>query len=421
MANWWDSYVTDTPSYLDPNLTGGASSSSFYDPSQSWNAPSTNWWDAVPSYSNFNTAPVQGVNDYSWLYNPQYSDSSVSQNWSNTPISSSNGLFGTGITGSQLLSSGLQLAGGLFAGNSAQNAAQTSADAQLRAAQIAANAAKFKPVGVTTNFGSSRFGYDANGNLSSAGYQLSPQMQAQQNALLGTSNNSLAQFQGIQAATAPMGQSAQTLFNLGQGYLSTSPQEQAQKYYQDQMALLQPSNERTLSELMNTLQQQGRMGLATGGTSTMAAANPALEAYYNSILQQQNTIAADATKGGMDYAKFGTGIVGAGGDMLNSMFNTQSNAFKPYQTALGGAKTIEGLGQNAMDLGINIGTNGTASNALSGQLLSNGMTNAANTMQPANAYSPWGGLLSGAGSALQNYQSQTAPMRFDPYTGKALT
>lgn len=421
MANWWDSYVTDTPSYLDPNLTEGAGSSSFYDPSQSWNAPSTNWWDAVPSYNNFNTLPVQGTNDYSWLYSPQYNNSSVSQNWWDAPTSSSNGLFGTGITGSQLLSGGLQLAGGLFAGNSAQNAAQTSADAQLRAAQIAANAAKFKPVGVTTNFGTSQFGYDANGNLNSAGYQLSPQMQAQQNALLGTSNNSLAQFQGTQAATAPMGQSAQTLFNLGQGYLSTSPQQQAQKYYQEQMALLQPSNERTLSELMNTLQQQGRMGLATGGTSTMAAANPALEAYYNSLLQQQNQLAADATQGGMGYAKFGAGIVGTGGDLLNSMFNTQQKAFQPYQTALGGAQTIEGLGQNAMDLGINIGAKGTASNAQSGALLAQGMTNASNTIQE-NASSPWGTLLSGAGKIFQNYQNQqTAPIRFDPYTGKALT
>lgn len=421
MANWWDSYVTDTPSYLDPNLTGGASSSSFYDPSQSWNAPSINWWDAVPSYSNFNTAPVQGVNDYSWMYSPQYGDSTVSQNWATPPASSSNGLFGTGITGSQLLSSGLGLAGGLLNSNAAQNAAQTSADAQLQAAQIAANAAKFKPVGVTTNFGTSQFGYDANGNLNSAGYQLSPQLQTQQNALMGIANNNLAQFQGAQAATAPMGQSAQTLFNLGQGYLSTSPQEQAQKYYQDQMALLQPSNERTLAELQNTLQQQGRMGLATGGTSTMAAANPALEAYYNSLLQQQNQLAANATQGGMDYAKFGAGIVGTGGDLLKSMFNTQNNAFQPYQTAFGGAQTIEGLGQNALDQGINIGAKGTASNAQSGALLAQGLTNAANTMQPANAYSPWAGLLSGAGNALQNYQTQANPVKFDPYTGKALT
>jgi len=326
-----------------------------------------------------------------------------------------------GKYGANILSTAAQLGGGYLQGQAASDAAATSAQAQIRAAQIAADAAKFRPVGVTTNFGSSNFGYDQNGNLINAGYSLSPLMQGQQNSLLGASNPLLKQFTDAQANTAPMGQSAQTLFNLGQGYLSTSPQQQAQKYYQDQMALLQPSNERTLAELQNTLQQQGRMGLATGGTSTMAAANPALEAYYNALLQQQNQLAANATQGGMDYTKFGAGVVGTGGDLLNSMFNTQRNAFQPYQTALGGAQTIEGLGQNAMDLGINIGAKGTASNAQSGALLAQGMTNAANTIQE-NASSPWGTLLSGAGKIFQNYQNQqTAPIRFDPYTGKALT
>jgi len=50
---------------------------------------------------------------------------------------------------------------------------------------------------------------------------------------------------------------------------------------------------------------------------------------------------------------------------------------------------MEGLAQNAMDQGINIGAKGTAASTTSGQLLANGLSNAANTMQPANAYNPW--------------------------------
>jgi len=313
-----------------------------------------------------------------------------------------------------LLGTGANLLGGYLSGESAQQAAQTQSDAIIKAAQIAADAAKFKPVGVTTGFGSSNFGYDANGNLISAGYTLTPEMQAQQQQLLGASGGLLNQFTGAQGATAPMSEAARRAMALGQGYLATSPQEQAAKYMADQQALLATGRERDLSGLMSKLQAQGRMGLATGATSTgMGAANPMLEAYYNAQRQQDLGLAAQATQGGMDYAKFGAGMVGTGGDLLSSMYGVQSAAYNPYKTALGGAQTIEGLGQNAMDLGINIGAKGTAGAATAGNLLGSGMASAAGVMAPANAYSPWGSLLSGAGSAMQQY-------KFDPMTGKAL-
>ena len=51
---------------------------------------------------------------------------------------------------SALISGGLSLLGGAMQGDSARRAAQTSADAQIRAAQIAADSARFRPVGITT-------------------------------------------------------------------------------------------------------------------------------------------------------------------------------------------------------------------------------------------------------------------------------
>ena len=118
---------------------------------------------------------------------------------------------------------------------------------------------------------------------------------------------------------------------------------------------------------------------------------------------------------------FGAGLVGTGGDLYKAMYGTQSAAYNPYQTALGGATYLEGLGQNAMDLGINLGNTATAANRASGGLLAQGMTNAAQTMQPANAYSPWGSLIAGAGSTLSNYGQQNQPYAFDPYTGKPIS
>lgn len=408
MANWWDSYTTDTPSYLDLNLTDFSSPSTQIDLSNS--SPQTSWWDSVAAYNENPTI--------NWWDTPQYNTNvttdtpSTGNWWDSVPSFLSSGA-------GALLSGGAQLAGGLLSGNAAKGAAQTGADAQLQAARIAADAAKFRPVGVTTNFGSSNFGYDTNGNINSAGYSLSPQLKSQQNTLMGASNPLLSQFTGAQAATAPMGQAANTMMGLGNSYLSTTPQQQAQQYMNEQQALLAAPRANELAGIQERLNAQGRGGLAIGGNVGQMATNPEYAAYYNALRQQDLELASKATQAGMDYAKFGGNMVSAGGNMLNSMYGTQSAAFTPYNTALGGAADIEKLGQNAMDTGINIGAKGTAANAQSGLLLANGMTNAAHTMQPANAYSPLGTGLMNIGSTLGQY-GQSGQYRFDPFTGKAI-
>ena len=310
-----------------------------------------------------------------------------------------------GISNGSLLTTGLNTIGGLIQGQAATGAAQTQADAQIRAAQIAADAAKFKPVGVTTGFGSSQFGFDANGNLNSAGYNLTPEMKAQRDALIGQSTGLLAQAGGAQAATAPMGQAAQTMMGLGQGYLGSTPQEQAQKYLNDQLGLLSPQRASDMAKLQAEMQAQGRGGFAIGGgVNGQGAANPQLQALYNAQMQQNNQLAANATQGGMDYATFGANMVGNGGNLLSSMYGVQNNAYTPYTTALTGANTVEGLGQNAMTMGANLGNTATAASAAAGRLQGQGITNAANTMAPANAYSPWANILGGAGNLFSQYK-----------------
>ena len=88
--------------------------------------------------------------------------------------------------------------------------------------------------------------------------------------------------------------------------------------------------------------------------STLGASNPELEALYNAQKMQQLQLAARDPRG-MDYAKFGTAMAGAGGNLLNSMYGTQVAAFNPYNTALTGANTLEGMGQQAMNLGTTLG------------------------------------------------------------------
>lgn len=322
--------------------------------------------------------------------------------------------LGNALTSNGVLSTAANTAGAALNAQAAKDAAQTQADAQIRAAQIAADAAKFRPIGVTTNFGKSQFGYDANGNLSSAGYTLNPQLQGQQNQLMGASQGMLDQFTGAKAATAPMGQAAQSMMTLGQGYLATDPQAQAAKYYADQQAILAPQRASDMAALQAQMQAQGRGGFAIGGgVGGQGAANPQLQAMLNAQMQQNTQLSANATQGGMDYAKFGGAMVGAGGDMLSSMYDTQKAAYSPYYTAISGANTLENMGQGAMTLGTNLGNTATAASAAAGRLQGQGMTDAAATMAPANAYSPWGAMLSGAGQATAGY-------KFDPMTGKAL-
>ena len=313
------------------------------------------------------------------------------------------------------------LFGGYLSGEAATQAAQTQAAAQVEAARIAAEAARFRPVGVTTRFGQSQFGYDPQGNLTSAGYQLSPELRAQQDALMINSGQNLAQWQQATQLAAPLQTGAQRAMELGQGYLARTPQEQAAQYMSEQQGLLAPGRERELAALQNRLQAQGRGGLAIGGTSTgMMAANPEMEAYYNSIRQQDLGLAAQATQGGQQYATFGAGLMGTGGDLLKQMYGTQTAAFQPYQTALGGAQQLEQLGQEPMNLGASLGSTASAAAAAAGNAQAQGMWGAAQTMQPANAYSPWGALLSGAGQAIGQYGQQQQQYRFDPFTGRAL-
>ncbi len=363
-------------------------------------------WDGLSNTATY--APDTSYNGLGEFTADPYPQGAATGNWYDSILSGAK----AASPYAGLLAAGLKLGGGYLAGKSAVDAAQTSSDAQIKAAQIAAESAKFRPVGITTNFGSSNFTKDAQGNVTGAGYTLSPEMLAQQAKLMGVSEQALQQYLGAQGATAPMGDAAQRMMTLGNSYLATTPQEQAAKYMAEQQALLATGRERYVNNMLTGEYNRGTYGLSVGGTSTgMNAANPRLEAMFNAQRQQDLGLAAQATQGGMDYAKFGSAMTGLGGDMLNSMYGTQSAAFSPYNTALGGARTIEGLGQNSLDLGINMGK--VSNNAQAGMLLGQGMANAATTVQNG-AQSPWGDMLGTASKMLSNYQTQQANPSYDP-------
>ena len=296
---------------------------------------------------------------------------------------------------------GAGLLGGYLQGESAKSAANTQAAAQREAGRLAAEEARFRPVGVTNRFGSSQFTTGPDGRVSGAGYTLSPEMLAYQNRLMGLTGQGLTQAEGAQEQFAPLMRGGQGLFDLGSQYLAQSPEQVAQRYMAKRQDLLAPSRERSMAQLQNTLFQQGRGGLSVGGTGLrpgggegLRATTPEMEAYYNAIAQQDAQLAAEAEQAGQENVRFGAGLLSGGGDLINQGYRGQVNALSPYQAYLQGVTGLESLGQNTFDLGINIGAKGmspSAANAMYG----GGMA-AAGSNYAANAYNPFATALMGA-------------------------
>ena len=311
----------------------------------------------------------------------------------------------------------LGTAGSIYSANQAANTTTNAANA-------AAQAAQFRPVGVTTRFGKSGFQYDpATGQLIGAGYQVAPDVAAAREGLMGMAGTALGQAQQVQAFQPNVNAQAAGLFNLGAKYVAQSPQEVAQNYLAQQQQLLAPGREQTLANLTNMQQQQGRLGLATGGTSAgytagapgLQATNPQMAAYYNAQAQQDAQLAAQAQQAGQQQVQFGQGLMTGGLGLSGAGYNLQNTALSPYTNYAQGAVNLENLGQNALTQGSALGSSITA-----------GSTNAANIqnaaaqqaaalqMQRNNAVvggltDPISQLISGLSGGSTNYQQTINP------------
>lgn len=269
-----------------------------------------------------------------------------------------------------LVVGGGALLGGYLQGNAAKSAAQTSANAQLQSAQMAAESQKFRPVGITTNFGTSDFQFSPEGYLTSAGYTLDPRLQAVQGGLLSGLPQTQQDVANIQA--------------MGRQYMAQSPQEAAQQYIANQQALLAPLREQQSANLMNQLSNTGRTGLSIAQGGNYGMANPEYQALANARAMQDLQLAAQATQAGQQQYTFGQGLL--------------SSAYSPLQSQLGTAATLEQLGQSPLDIGAQLGGRSATAGANVGNTLLQGGLNAARTAQAGNAYSPFGTAISGAAS-----------------------
>ena len=287
----------------------------------------------------------------------------------------------------------LSLGGGLISGGKAASAAKGQAEALRAAAERASAMAQFRPMGMTTAFGTSQFGDDGTGS-----YTLSPELKAIQDRLFGAAG----QYDPTQigAMSQPLTGGAQSLFNLGQQYLATSPEQAAQQYMAQQQGLLAPGRAAEEARLATANFGRGTGGLGVQTGTGTAPSNPLAQALFNARAQQDATLAAQADEFGQKRAVFGAGLFGTGGELLGQVPRLTTAGYSPLEAQLGLLGTTERLGQQPFMLSQDLANQYAQAGARAGQLYLQPQQAAANAYSQYQGYSPLGSALSGAGSAV---------------------
>jgi hypothetical protein len=267
------------------------------------------------------------------------------------------------------ITSGLKTVGGLLQTEEDKAAAKLAAEKVTAATQAGVEGSQFRPVGMTTRFGTSNYTYDpVTGRMTSAGYQLSPEAKNAQDRLVKLAESGLQQAEGARGQFAPLQTGAQNLFGLGNQYISQSPQDVAQNYINQQMQLLQPSREMELANLQNRLQQQGRAGLSVAQGGSLGATTPELQALYNARAQQELQLASQAQQAGQQNVLFGAGLLGQGATAMGNYYGGQQAAYSPFTTALGQVQGLETQAQQPLAMGANLAQQASTAGYRAGSL-----------------------------------------------------
>jgi hypothetical protein len=268
-------------------------------------------------------------------------------------------------------------------------AANQAAQQQAEAARLAAISSAFRPVGMTTRFGTSQFTTETDPvtglpRVTSGGYTIAPELKALQDRLMGLTGGAATTAEEAQMAAAPVGAAAQQAFNLGSQYLGETPEAVRQRYIAQQQALLEPTRAREEQRLASSVFGRGRAGLNVGDIG-----QPELRALAEARRTQDLQLAAQAEQAAQQQIGFGTSLYGTGASLLGQQYAIPTQALAPLQSTLGTVQSIEQLGQDPYNLGLQLGGLVTQGSAAGGQLLGAGMSQAANTryqgVQQANA------------------------------------
>jgi hypothetical protein len=290
--------------------------------------------------------------------------------------------------------------GGFIGDITGANQARAAANQAAQSQREAALASVFRPVGMSSRFGSSQFGYETVGGIprvSSAQYTVAPELAAIQNQLFGLTPFAAQQAAAAQQASQQIGAGGAQLFGLGQQYLAQSPEMARQQFFNEQMALLAPARQAEEQRLASSVFGRGRAGLNIGG------AQPELATLAGARRMQELQLGAQAEQAAQQRQMFGSGLMSQGLGLFGQQYALPGQALAPLQSYLGTIGTIEEMGQQPLQLGLQIG--GAAqqgASAAAGLLSQAAQTQYAGAKDAAAINAQViAGIAQGAGSAMK--------------------
>jgi len=303
------------------------------------------------------------------------------------------------VTAAAAASAASTVVGGLMGRSAAKKnaeAARAQAAATVEAARIAAEEARFRPVGITTRFGSATPQIDPEGRVGGYTYQGSPELVGLQDQLSRIYGTSLGQAERAAGYQPQFEQAAQGLFALGGEQI---PQSREQ-IMAEQQALLRPYDIEEEQRLAASVFGRGRGGLSVG-----AGGNPELQALAESRSRRDAQLLANVDQTFMNRAQQGAGLFGTGAGVLGQGYQTQQAALAPFTGQFQTAQNLEQVARQPMDIGTALGQQITTANTNAGNLLFGGQQAAAALQaQAAQAQAAQtAGFGAGIASAGQNY------------------
>jgi len=276
------------------------------------------------------------------------------------------------------------------------SAMNAQAAAQVEAARIAAEEARFRPVGITTRFGSATPQF-TDGRLTGYDYQGSPELVGFQDQLSNIYGSSLGQAERAAGYQPQFEQTAQGLFNLGQAEV---PQSREQIMAQQQ-ALLRPYDIEAEQRLAAGVFGRGRGGLSVG-----AGGNPELQAFAEARSRRDAQLLANVDQTFMNRAQQAAGLMEQGSGVLGTGYKMQQAALTPFETQFGLSGRLEDVAKQPMDIGTALGQQITTANTNAGNIMQQGSNNAAELQSQASQARASG--LASMGQGIANLGQQYA-------------
>lgn len=241
--------------------------------------------------------------------------------------------------------------GGRIAGNQISGAVNQAGSQYANQLNRYGQMGMFKPVGVKTLYGESKFEVDpTTGQLKSASYDASPEVLARQQQLGSLMGTSLGQAERAAALQPQFERAGGGLLNLGESYLAQTPEQLRQRYMQQQMDVLRPYDVEEEQRLASSVFGRGRGGLSVG-----AGGQPELQALSESRRRRDLQLAAQAEQASQQQLGFGAGLLGQGAGVLTSGYQTQAGALAPFQAQFQTQRDLETAAQQPLQLGSTLG------------------------------------------------------------------